>query len=178
MAFTLCLSKAIGWSKVGDYRVSSGIHTGLPINVYNTAFSGDPADLGTQCGLAGPTTPSRPAAAPTTLVDKVVGTRTCPVVRSTCYTAQTAGFLGNVAAIASPVPGAISADFSITKETKLTEKLNMEFRAEFFNFINHLNLGGSSGGVLATSTHCHWAGLNSPPPATPRQIQFAVKFDF
>ncbi len=79
-----------------------------------------------------------------------------------------------------PGPGTISTDLSLTKETKITEKLNMEFRVEAYNFINHWNVGGQYAGVLG--------GIDSPtagtttssqsPVITPRQIEFALKFDF
>ncbi|HXM19827.1 MAG TPA: carboxypeptidase regulatory-like domain-containing protein [Terriglobales bacterium] len=36
-------------------------------------------------------------------------------------------------------PGFSNADFSITKNTRLTERLNVQLRAEFFNIFNHPN---------------------------------------
>ena len=38
-------------------------------------------------------------------------------------------------------PGLLDLDFSVIKDTRITEKLNAEFRAEFFNILNHTNLG-------------------------------------
>jgi hypothetical protein len=41
-------------------------------------------------------------------------------------------------------PGVWQIDFSISKETKLTERLAMEFRVAAFNILNHLQLGDPS----------------------------------
>lgn len=39
-------------------------------------------------------------------------------------------------------PGVTNFDFSITKNTKITERIGTQFRAEFFNGFNHANFGG------------------------------------
>ena len=169
---------------VEGWRFSTilGIHSGLPLNVYNsgTNFS-DPADLGTQWGSRANYSYA-PGCSPNHILDKAVpgSPGTIQWFDTSCYVAQAPGFLGNVQRDSLPGPGTISADFSITKETKLTEKLNMELRAEVFNFINHFNVGGSFGGVLG-EINSPTAGLTTAsqnPVVTPRQIQFAVKFDF
>ena len=78
---------------------------------------------------------------------------------------------------------ALNLDFSIIKRTKITEKLNTEFRAEFFNIINHTNfaqptpglyLGDFGGFVIPSPT----AGQITALDSNPRQIQFAVKLLF
>jgi len=167
---------------VEGWRFSTiiGIHTGVPLNVYNSGINFvDPANLGSQWGSRANYT-FAPGCNPNHLLKKVTGTGTVQWFDTSCYEAQAPGFLGNVRRNSLPGPGTVSADFSITKETKLTERLNMEFRAEVFNFINHWNVGGQYAGVLG--------GINSPtagqtassqsPIVTPRQIQFALKFDF
>jgi len=49
-----------------------------------------------------------------------------------------AGF-GNLCRNCIYGPGYKNLDFSITKNTQLVEKLNLQFRAEFFNVLNHPN---------------------------------------
>jgi hypothetical protein len=50
--------------------------------------------------------------------------------------------LGNVSrAIDVRHPGAINFDLSVIKDTRITERVNLQFRAESFNFTNHVNLG-------------------------------------
>ena len=38
-------------------------------------------------------------------------------------------------------PGVINLDFSVIKDTRLTERFRLQFRAESFNIANHVNLG-------------------------------------
>jgi len=77
--------------------------------------------------------------------------------------------------------GALDLDFSLIKQTKLTERLNLEFRTEVFNIINHPNfnspidnstLFNSDGSVPGN------AGVIDSTSVDPRQIQFAVKVSF
>jgi hypothetical protein len=81
----------------------------------------------------------------------------------------------------------LDLDFSIIKQTRITEKLNTEFRAEFFNIINHTNLGQANGvvfsgaggaGAAAGSFIAGNAGLITATSTTSRQIQFALKLIF
>ena len=39
-------------------------------------------------------------------------------------------------------PGTVNFDLSLIKDTKITEHVNLQFRAESFNFLNHVNLSG------------------------------------
>jgi hypothetical protein len=43
-------------------------------------------------------------------------------------------------------------DFSVTKSTKIKESLNAQFRAEFFNILNHPNISNPFGGPGGDST--------------------------
>lgn len=38
-------------------------------------------------------------------------------------------------------PGTVNWDLSVLKNTRIKERLNLQFRAEYFNFLNHVNLG-------------------------------------
>lgn len=49
------------------------------------------------------------------------------------------GTFGDLGRNALFSPGYKNWDFSITKNTQLTEKLNLQLRAEFFNILNHPN---------------------------------------
>jgi hypothetical protein len=85
----------------------------------------------------------------------------------------------------------LDLDFSVIKDTKITEKLNAEFRAEFFNILNHTNLGQPALGVFAgtrgslavpipaaTTFDSATAGIINSTDTTSRQIQFALKLIF
>ncbi len=46
-------------------------------------------------------------------------------------------------------PGTVNWDLSLMKNTRITERWNLQFRAEAFNFLNHVNLGSPSAGFSA-----------------------------
>ena len=51
---------------------------------------------------------------------------------------------GNVGRVLPDVrgPGTVNFDLSLIKDTRIAERVNVQFRAEAFNFMNHVNLGG------------------------------------
>jgi len=105
-----------------------------------------------------------------------------------CYAVQTYGTLGDVGRSSVEGPGMFEWDASIIKQTKVTERVNAEFRAEFFNVLNHTNLGlPSSLGVitglpnaatLAPSGLPGESGAITATTTTPRQIQFSLQLTF
>jgi hypothetical protein len=172
---------------VEGWQVGSivGIHTGLPLNVYNNATFADPANLGSQWGtnanytFAPGCTPNHLLKQPIIQNGVKVGTQWFDPA---CYEAQAPGFLGNVKRDSLPGPGTFDADLSITKNTKINERLNMQFRTECFNCFNHFNVGGTLTGTLGGINQA--GGItgqsfgSQSPVVTPRQIQFALKLDF
>lgn len=168
-----------GW----QFSTVLGIHTGLPVNIYNSGTY-DPADLGSQWNSR-PNYSFAPGCHPNHILDQKIGVGTIQWFDPSCYEAQAPGFLGNVKRNSVPGPGTVGADISVTKNTKLTEKLNMQLRFEAFNFINHFNPGASSpfsglvlGAInLATNTSGQ-TQYSQAPAVNPRQLQAAVKFDF
>jgi Carboxypeptidase regulatory-like domain/TonB-dependent Receptor Plug Domain/TonB dependent receptor len=83
-------------------------------------------------------------------------------------------------------PGYSNLDFSVTKNTKIYERLNLQLRAEFFNIFNHPNFALPAGSV---SPGVAPAGLISQTPDVaqgnpglggggPRVVQLAAKFTF
>ncbi|MGH9729057.1 MAG: carboxypeptidase regulatory-like domain-containing protein [Candidatus Acidiferrales bacterium] len=76
-------------------------------------------------------------------------------------------------------PDFVNTDFSLIKRTKITERINSEFRAEFFDIFNHPSFGdpnlrfpGSTFGQI-TSTRFPTGDFGSS-----RQIQLALKLQF
>ena len=61
-------------------------------------------------------------------------------------------------------------DFSALKNTRLTEKFHLQFRAEFFNIFNTPQFG-TPGRTLGTGQF----GVISSQANSPRQIQFGLK---
>jgi hypothetical protein len=88
---------------------------------------------------------------------------------------------GNLHRNALTGPDFKNADISLTKTTKLTERLSNEFRVEVFNFLNHPNFSNPGTGVqLNSSTFgviTATRGANGDAGSA-RQIQFALKLLF
>jgi hypothetical protein len=92
------------------------------------------------------------------------------------------GTFGNAGRNIIEGPGYKSWDTSLVKQFPLNEQKHFEFRAEFFNVLNHVNyLFGQFGAISAEPTPLELGQggfgypLSSRPP---RQIQFALKFYF
>ena len=79
-------------------------------------------------------------------------------------------------------PGYKTWDTSFVKQFPINEQKHLEFRAEFFNILNHVNyLFGQFGAISAEPTPLELgqSGFGFPLSArAPRQIQFALKFYF
>jgi hypothetical protein len=108
------------------------------------------------------------------------------------------GFLGNASRGMLVGPGFRSWDFSLVKDTKvgfLGEAGNLQFRAEFFNILNHPNFGPPSNVVydngpsfvsegvvnnhIANTQADGSAGaISSTGVLLPRQIQFGLRIEF
>ena len=74
-------------------------------------------------------------------------------------------------------PAFTDLDFSIFKRFRTSENTNLEFRAEFFNFLNHPNFGtniGNSNFLNDTATNPFGAINNTI--GNGRQTEFALKF--
>jgi hypothetical protein len=90
------------------------------------------------------------------------------------------GTSGNVSRDVLVGPGLKELDFSATRSAHLTERLGLQFRAEFFNILNHTNFLTPNEVVYtsATSGISPTAGLISATSTTSRQIQFGAKLQF
>jgi len=69
-------------------------------------------------------------------------------------------------------PGFAETDASLQKDTKLTERLRMELRFEFFNLFNRVNLGGVQANLSSATFGRATSQLN------PRWIQIGAKILF
>lgn len=101
------------------------------------------------------------------------------------FAIQPSGFLGNEARNLFTAPGVFNLDFSAVKDTKLAflgEAGNLEFRAEFFNILNHANFSRPNqrvyAGKASVETPLGNAGQITSTDTTSRQIQFALKIIF
>jgi hypothetical protein len=75
-------------------------------------------------------------------------------------------------------PGMETVDFSLLKRTSITERVGIEFRAEFFNILNRANFGLPNVTVFSGTSFNPSAGIISTTSTTSRQIQFGLKLLF
>src|SRR5207253_2946774 len=99
---------------------------------------------------------------------------------------------GNVGRNVLRGPKQTNVDFSIIKRFPLGESKNIEFRAEFFNLLNHVNFANpisnfnavpatsidpNSGQIMPNSSSGDFGRITSTS-SNPRLIQFALKLNF
>jgi hypothetical protein len=91
-----------------------------------------------------------------------------------------AGTFGNVSRDALTGPGLSELDLSAAKSSHLTERLGLQFRAEFFNILNHTNFLTPNEVIYSSATAgiSPTAGLVTATSTTSRQIQFGAKLLF
>jgi len=91
---------------------------------------------------------------------------------------------GNVGRNTLIGPGLTNLDFSVVKNNsirRISESFNVQFRAEFFNILNHANFNvpslgdGNTNMLNGDGTVNGSAGLLTQTTTDPREIQFAIK---
>lgn len=85
------------------------------------------------------------------------------------------GFDGNLGRDTLIGPGLATWDFSVLKDTAIRERMRIEFRAEFFNILNHANFNSPNAIVFTPSGISPTAGVITSTSTTSRQIQFGMK---
>ena len=87
------------------------------------------------------------------------------------------GTYGNAGRNTLQGPRLVTTDLSLAKKFALTERLDLKFRAEFFNILNHTNFNTPNPVVYAAATGgpSPTAGVITSTATTSRQIQFGLK---
>ena len=89
-----------------------------------------------------------------------------------------AGTFGNVARGSFVGPKMTNFDMSLFKRFNITERYNLQFRAEAFNILNHPNFGTPNPVTFSGNNYSSSAGVITATSTTSRQIQFALKLLF
>jgi hypothetical protein len=152
--------------------------TGNPKQFYSNTVLCEPFN-GTPTGAAPAipdctTTPNAAFAVPCTFSDipTTPGGKTYPIVPGSCHP-------GSARRDSLPGPDFINTDFSLVKNTKITERVNLQFRTEMFDLFNHPNFGDPTN----TATSAAFGKILSTrfpvgDFGSARQIQFALKLLF
>ncbi len=96
----------------------------------------------------------------------------------TAFVLPAAGTWGDVGKNSLRSPGLQEWDASLFKSTRLTERMNLQFRAEFFNVLNHANFSFPNRSVFSGSAISPSAGLITATATSSRQVQFGAKVLF
>lgn len=152
--------------------------TGNPHEFYNNTVLCEPFN-GTPTGTAPAipncaTTPDAAFAVPCTFSDTPTtpGSNNYPVIPGSC----TPGDMQRDALLG---PDFVNTDFSVVKNTKLTDKFNLQFRTEFFDIFNHPNFGNPNN-IVTSSAFGQVTSTRFPAGdfGSAREIQFALKLSF
>jgi hypothetical protein len=103
--------------------------------------------------------------------------------------AITGGAVGNLGRDTLTGPGLKELDLALLKNTQVREGVNLQFRAEFFNILNHTNFSTPNAityasaptlvsGVYTPPSVSSTAGVITATSTSSRQIQFGVKLVF
>ena len=90
-----------------------------------------------------------------------------------CFVAPPIYTFGNTARNALIGPGLSTWDLGTDKDFRFTERVGMQFRAEFFNALNHPNFGLPNASIGSAA-----AGTITTVITNARQIQFALRLHF
>ena len=88
---------------------------------------------------------------------------------------NSSGFYGNLGRDTLIGPGLATWDLSFLKDTAFASGLNLQFRAELFNLLNHANFNTPNAVVFTPSGVSPTAGVITSTSTTSRQIQFGLK---
>ncbi|MBI5280674.1 MAG: TonB-dependent receptor [Candidatus Solibacter usitatus] len=99
---------------------------------------------------------------------------------TTAFSRPQQGFFGNATRGNIHLPGVEQVDFMTSKNFRLAERANLEFRTEFFNFFNHVNLGAPGLNIQSTRALGRITSANQGAGATNpgRTVQFGLKLRF
>jgi hypothetical protein len=158
-----------GWEVTGILTT----RTGFPMTVF---LGFDRADDGSADDVA-----QRPNVATGRTAESAITGNPDGFIDPTAFQLQPPGFYGNAGRNILEGPSLHTFDLGVFKNTTAWEKLNVQFRAEFFNLFNHANF------ALPDNLSVFTSELSTVPAnfgritrtvTTSRQIQFGIKFLF
>ena len=159
-----------GWEFGGIFKTADGIP-------FSALMAGDPLGLNSSALVAFPNRLTGPGC--DSLVNPGV---TSGYIKTQCFAFPSPStLLGNSGRNIMTGPGLADLDFSIYKNTRvrrISETFNTQFRAEFFNIMNHANFAPPLNNLKlfdARGGRVSGAGLLDSTVTTSRQIQLALK---
>ncbi|HTS60829.1 MAG TPA: TonB-dependent receptor [Candidatus Acidoferrales bacterium] len=163
-----------GW----ELNAINSANTGIPINVfYAPSAANDVTGLATNSEYRGTSMlrPNITSTVPSLTRDQSIAAYFGPPIGSagSVFSLPTADApFGNLGRNAFRAPGFWQWDLGVTKNFTITERARLQFRSEFFNVLNHTNLGIPNQQANSTA----FGSITGTFPA--RQVQFGMKLMF
>jgi hypothetical protein len=146
--------------------------SGLPINVT--------VDRSSNSVATGYTTSQRPNIVPGVSLTPPAGKKISGWINPAAFTPVVGGGYGDAPRNIARGPNLWQTDLGLAKQIPLSERVQLQFRSEFFNLFNRAQYGlpqadssSSSFGQIVTTVNTTPVGTG-----TPRQIQFALRLEF
>jgi hypothetical protein len=144
---------------------------------YLSGFPSSPASASNRVFLGSGSSTGRPDLVPG--CDLYKGFRTREQWFNTdCYTLQPLGTYGTAGRDTIIGPNYWNLDNSLIKNIRVTEDVNLQFRAEAFNILNHPSFQNPNTTIFSGTARNASAGRLTNTTSSPRQIQFALKLVF
>ena len=148
-----------GWDFSGITRLTTGFPIGMS--------SGGDYSL---CGCGGVDRPNWSGGAIQTFDPRTSGS--FQYFSPSTFSGETLGVAGNAGRAFFHGPGIINFDLALHKQFRFTERIGLEYRAEFFNAFNHAQFYNPSGRVTSGT----FGQVTSA--RDPRIMQMALKMTF
>jgi hypothetical protein len=169
---------------IGDWQINGAavVQSGLPfspiVSAGDAAINAGPAgpvrpDIVGDPNKAGPVAANPTCNAPTSIHNATAWFNPCAYV-------VPSGTFGDAGRNSLVGPRFVNFNFSIFKNFALTERYKMQFRTEFFNILNHTNLGLPNPNIDQTGAGLINSTINQAQltAQTSRLVQFALKLTF
>jgi Carboxypeptidase regulatory-like domain/TonB dependent receptor-like, beta-barrel len=171
------LPNASRWrSLLSGWALSSliSLHTGQPFSVFSSTDTSGTEEGAQRADLIGD---------PFAVVSHAFNKSGVTWINPAAFADPAPGSWGTGGRNAFYGPGYASVDFSVLKNTKITERINTQFRIEMFNLFNRVNLAppsttnGSGLGITA-DTIGDWNGAPGIGPGEAFNMQLGLKIIF
>jgi hypothetical protein len=164
----------------GPQSLATKLVSGWQVNGIVTLLSGfpfTPQAGSNRSGDGNTRNPDRPSLNPSFTGPVILGTQ-ARWFDPNAFVLPATGTFGTLGRGVYRGPGLAEVDLSIFKNTRLTERTNLQFRSEIFNLFNRSNLGTPNATVFSGTSISPSAGLITTLATTPRQVQFGLKLIF
>jgi hypothetical protein len=156
-----------GW----QLSLIAAVHSGTPYSVYDGIDQAEVGGAGAAANAERPDLVPGRSSNPTRVhitPSGVIG------FDATAFQLQAPGVFGDLGRNTLTAPGVREIDFSVAKETKITERTALQLRLDIFNLANHTNFGFPSAALFTGAT----PGVITSTSTTSRQLQLSAKFNF